>query len=113
MAGDVALVLVVAVAAYATRVAGLVLGRRTKARRDEKGRGSAAWDRFLAYVPVAVFAALLVPDLGVGTGDMLPRLAGAALAAVVVLRFGHLWAGLAAGMATYWTVGTLALWWAA
>ena len=108
MAGDVVLVLVVAVAAYATRVAGLVFGRRTKARREEEKDGApAAWDRFLAYVPVAVFAALLVPDLGVGTGDMLPRLSGAVLAAVVVLRFGHLWAGLVAGMTTYWVAGVL------
>ncbi len=109
VAGDLLMVLVVAVIAYATRAAGLVFGQRSKARPDEeKRRASMSWDRFLAYVPVAIFAALVVPDLGVGTGDVLPRLAGATLAAVVVIRFGHLWTGLASGMAAYWMTGALA-----
>ena len=107
MIGSLALMLVVATIAYATRAAGLLLGRRSTEGEGEKGPAAAAWNRFLAYVPVAIFAALLVPDLGVGTEDMLPRLAGATLAAAVVLRFGYLWAGLASGMAAYWTVGGL------
>ena len=65
-------------------------------------------DRLLGYVPVAAFAALVAPNLGLGTPEMLPRLFGAAVAAAVVLRFGQLWAGLGAGMASYWAVSTLA-----
>lgn len=90
-------VLIVAVAAvtYATRIAGFSLGKR--AVPD-------AVNRFLMDVPVAVFAALIVPGLGL-TGDKpWPRLLGAGLAALVVSRTGKLWAALAAGMAAYWLI---------
>jgi branched-subunit amino acid transport protein len=88
-----ALILVVAVATYATRLAGLTL------------RGSRIpplLDRFLAYIPIAVFAALIAPNLGIGTSQMAPRLIGVVAAALVVLRVRWLWAGLVAGMAAYW-----------
>ena len=67
-----------------------------------------ALDGLLGYVPVAAFAALIAPGLSLGTPEMLPRLFRVAIAAVVVLRIGHLWAGLGAGMASYWTASALA-----
>jgi branched-subunit amino acid transport protein len=67
-----------------------------------------ALDGLLGYVPVAAFAALIALGLSLGTPEMLPRLFRAAIAAAVVLRIGHLWAGLGAGMASYWTASALA-----
>ena len=88
-----ALVLAVALATYGTRVAGLALRER---------RIPPAMERFLAYVPMAVFAALITPSLGVGTGEVAPRLLGAGAAALAMLRVRQLWVGLVAGMAAYW-----------
>jgi branched-subunit amino acid transport protein len=78
---------------YGTRLTGLMLGRR--AIPD-------LLSRFLAYVPLAVFASLITPDLGVGTAELFPRLIGIVAAGAIVLRVRQLWAGLATGMAVYW-----------
>jgi branched-subunit amino acid transport protein len=74
-------------------VAGLSLGKR---------KPPPAIRQFLAYVPIAAFAALVVPDLAAGGDETAPRLVGAAIAALVVYRFGKLWACIAVGMAVYW-----------
>jgi uncharacterized membrane protein len=118
VSGGLALILAAALVTYATRLAGLLLAARLQDRKAEsgvtpeahglRGRAWAAFDGLLGYVPVAAFAALIAPDLGLGTPEMLPRLFGAAVAAAVVLRFGHLWAGLGAGMAAYWAAASLA-----
>lgn len=89
----VALVVIVALATYATRVVGFTLAGH---------RIPPLLDRFLAYVPLAVFAALITPNAGVGTRQVAPRLIGLVAAALVVLRVRGLWAGLVAGMAAYW-----------
>jgi branched-subunit amino acid transport protein len=93
-----ALVLAVAAATYGTRLSGFLLRDRAV---------PPAVDRFLAYVPVAAFAALLAPGLGLTNGQLLPRLIGAGMAALVVLRTRRLWAGLAVGMALFWFVSAL------
>lgn len=93
-----AVILAAGAITYGTRLTGLLLGRH--AVPD-------LLSRFLAYVPVAVFAALITPDLGVGTGELLPRIAGVVVAGIVVLRARQLWAGLAAGMVGYWLVRLL------
>jgi branched-subunit amino acid transport protein len=113
-----ALILAAALVTYATRLAGLLLAARLESRGAEAGdpRGTGrlrgrtwdALDGLMGYVPVAAFAALIAPDLGLGTPEMLPRLFGATVAAAVVLRVGHLWAGLGAGMAAYWAFSALA-----
>jgi branched-subunit amino acid transport protein len=95
-----ALILTAGLITYATRLAGLLLGRFTVPPTIE---------RFLAYVPVAVFAALITPDLGVGTKGLLPRLAGVIAAGLVVLRYRQLWAGLGVGMGVYWLMTGLPL----
>jgi len=92
------LVLAVAAVTYLTRVAGFALGDREM---------SPAFDRFLAYVPVASFAALAIPGIADGAGTLPSRVIGATLATLVVLRFGKLWTCLLAGMAGFWLVGLL------
>ena len=91
----IVLIVAVAIATYATRYAGFLLGER---------KLPPAFDRFLAYVPVAAFAALVTPGLADGAGTLPARLVGAAVAALVVLRFGVLWGGLIAGMLGFWAV---------
>jgi branched-subunit amino acid transport protein len=86
----------VAVLTYLTRIAGFRLGDR---------RLPPAFDRFLAYVPVAAFAALAIPGVAEGAGTFPARLIGATVSSLVVLRFSHLWAGLLAGMAGFWLTG--------
>ena len=85
------IVIAAGLATYATRLAGLLLGER---------QAPATVERFLGYVPVAVFAALAAPGL-VNGGEAPIRLLGAIAAAAAVLRFGQLWAGLVAGMTVY------------
>ena len=84
-----------AVLTYATRFAGLGLGKR---------QPPPVAKRFLGYVPIAAFAAIIAPDLAVGGSETASRLIGATIAAVAVYRFGKLWACIAAGMAVYWLV---------
>jgi branched-subunit amino acid transport protein len=87
-----ALILALAVLIYLTRIAGLLLGAR---------QAPPAVARALHYVPIAAFAALIVPGLVV-PGDVIPRLVAAVGTGVVALRFGKLWAALLVGMAIYW-----------
>lgn len=90
---NMALVLAVAGVTYLTRIAGFSIG----------GRPIPPFvDRFLTYVPVAAFAALIVAGVDAGSADLLPRIIGLVLAAIVVLRWKALWAGLAAGMGVFW-----------
>lgn len=91
-------ILVVAAVTYATRLAGFALGRRAV---------PPAVERFLAFVPVAAFAALVAPGLTVGGGELAPRLLAATAAAIAVLRSRKLWLGLATGMAAYWAARAL------
>lgn len=91
-------IVAVAIATYLTRIAGFRMSRSTI---------PPAFNRFLAYVPVASFAALAAPDIADGPGTLPARLIGAGLAALVVLRVGPLWAGLLAGMAGFWGAGFL------
>jgi branched-subunit amino acid transport protein len=90
------IILSVAALTYLTRIAGFRLGDRHL---------PPAFDRFLAYVPIAAFAALALPGVAEGAGAFPARLAGAALAALAVIRFGHLWTGLLAGMVGFWVMG--------
>ena len=93
------LILAAAVASYATRIAGFTLNRKAIPRR---------LDRILTYVPIAAFAALIVPGLSGEDGGLdAVRIAAAALAAVAVLLTRQLWAALLAGMVIYWVLGSL------
>jgi branched-subunit amino acid transport protein len=88
-----ALILAIGLATYAIRITGFALPATAI---------PPSIDRFLRYVPIAAFAALITPGIGAGTDDLLARLAGAALASIAVLRFRALWIGLTIGMAVYW-----------
>jgi branched-subunit amino acid transport protein len=77
---------------FGSRLAGLAL-------RAEPGP---FWQRFLHYVPIAVFAALVTPSLAGESGEGEIRLAAAAVAAVAAWRTKRLGIALAVGMATFW-----------
>ncbi|MCY1073582.1 AzlD domain-containing protein [Archangium lansingense] len=77
---------------YASRLVGLWLHARVPA----------FWMRFLRFVPIAVFAALVVPALPGERGEATARFLAAGLAALASWRFRKLWLGLATGMTAYW-----------
>lgn len=60
------------------------------------------WVRFLHFVPVAVFAALVTPSLEGHRGEWAIRVAAAALAAAAAWRTRQLWVAIAVGMAVFW-----------
>jgi branched-subunit amino acid transport protein len=78
---------------YGTRFAGLKLGKREVPKVAR---------RFLSYVPIAAFAAIVAPGLAGTHDDLVPRLAAAMAATLVALRFRRLWACIALGMAVFW-----------
>ena len=86
------MILALAVLTYLTRISGFLLGAR---------QAPPVVARALYYVPVAAFAALIVPGLVV-PGEITPRLLAAVCTGVVALRLGKLWAALLVGMAVYW-----------
>ena len=60
------------------------------------------WLRFLHFVPIAVFAALVTPSLEGSRGEGGIRVTAAALAAVVAWRTRNLAVTVAVGLATFW-----------
>lgn len=92
MTGVLPIILGMAVVTYVPRLAGLWL----------RARVPPFWVRFLRFVPIAVFAALVVPALPGEHGEGWVRLGAAALAALASWRTRKLWVGLVTGMAAYW-----------
>ena len=86
-------IVLMALVTYGPRLAGFVLAGR---------RVSAFWLRFLHFVPIAVFAALIVPALPGTQGEGGIRLIAAALASVVIWRTRSLWLGMTVGMGAFW-----------
>lgn len=64
------------------------------------------WTRYLQFVPVAVFTALVVPALP-SPGETPVRLFAAGVAALALWRFGTLWFGLLVGMVVFWGLRAL------
>jgi branched-subunit amino acid transport protein len=60
------------------------------------------WVRFLHFVPIAVFAALVTPSLEGTEGEWGIRLTAAAVAIAAAWRTKQLWVAIAAGMLTFW-----------
>ena len=60
------------------------------------------WLRFLHFVPIAVFAALVTPSLAgdFGAGEI--RIAAAGVTGLAAWRWRNLGLALAAGLATFW-----------
>ena len=82
---------------FGSRLAGLTLQMRL----------APFWLRFLHFVPIAVFAALVTPSLQGSRGEGGIRLAGAILAAAVAWRTRQLALAIAAGMAAFWLLRLL------
>jgi branched-subunit amino acid transport protein len=80
---------------FATRYAGLLLGDRAVPPFVA---------RFLHFVPIAAFAALVTPGLTESGDEALARLLAAGIASVVVVRFGRLWLCLVVGMLVFWAL---------
>lgn len=60
------------------------------------------WLRFLHFVPISVFAALVTPSLQGSRGEGEIRFAAAVLAVLVAWRTRHLALTIAVGMAAFW-----------
>jgi branched-subunit amino acid transport protein len=77
---------------FGSRYAGLVLRREPPA----------FWGRFLHFVPIAVFAALVTPSLQGDRGEGEIRLAAVALAAAVAWRWSSFALAIVVGLASFW-----------
>ena len=64
----------------------------------------AFWERFLHFIPIAVFAALVTPSLEGSAGEGDVRLAAAGAATVVAWRTRNLGLAIAAGMLSFWAL---------
>jgi branched-subunit amino acid transport protein len=60
------------------------------------------WVRFLHFVPIAVFAALVTPSVEGGFGEGEIRLAAAVAAGLVAWRTANLGLAIAVGMLAFW-----------
>lgn len=60
------------------------------------------WVRFLHFVPIAVFAALVTPYVEGGRGEGEIRLVAVLAAVLAAWRFRRLWVAIAAGMVVFW-----------
>lgn len=60
------------------------------------------WLRFLHFVPIAVFAALVTPSLEGPRGEGEIRIVAAVVAALMAWRTRNLGIALAVGMTTFW-----------
>ena len=91
-------ILLMALVTYGPRLLGFVLSGRPVA---------GFWLRFLHFVPISVFGALIVPALPGEEGDLGVRLVAASLAGLVLWRVRSLWVGIAVGMAAFWLLRLL------
>ena len=87
------IILLMAVVTYVPRLAGFLLSEQNV---------SSFWLRFLHFVPIAVFAALISPALLGIQGEGNIRLLAAFLAAIIIWRSESLWLGIVSGMAAFW-----------
>jgi branched chain amino acid efflux pump len=60
------------------------------------------WIRFLHFVPISVFAALITPSLQGGLGEGEIRVVGAVATALAAWRTKSLGISIAAGMVVFW-----------
>lgn len=60
------------------------------------------WIRFLHFVPIAVFAALVTPSLQGDLGEGEIRVLAAVVAALAAWRARQLWVAILVGMAVFW-----------
>jgi branched-subunit amino acid transport protein len=77
---------------FGSRYAGLTL----------RGELPPFWLRFLRFVPIAVFAALVVPEIPGSRGEGLERVIAAVLGGLAAWRVKQLWVAVLVGMAAFW-----------
>ena len=65
------------------------------------------WLRFMRFVPIAVFAALVTPNIAGSSGEGTVRVFAAAICGLLAWRTQQLWIGLFAGMAAFWFLRTV------
>lgn len=94
----VAIIMGMALLTYGTRLAGLALVDVAV---------PAFWLRFLRFVPVAVFAALVAPALPGDRGEWPVRLIAAVIAGIATWWTRKLWVGILTGMACFWLLRLL------
>jgi branched-subunit amino acid transport protein len=58
--------------------------------------------RFLRFVPIAVFAALVAPNLAGDRGEWLERVIAAVLAGVAAWHTRQLWVAIVVGVVVFW-----------
>jgi branched-subunit amino acid transport protein len=85
-------ILLMALVTFLPRLAGVALAGRQVPR---------FWLRFLRFVPISVFAVLIVPSLP-GPGGLPARLGAAAVAVLLMWRLRNLAVGLIGGLAAFW-----------
>jgi branched-subunit amino acid transport protein len=90
-------ILGMALVTYLPRLAGFILSGR---------HVSPFWLRFLRFVPLTVFAALIAPALLGSSNEGWVRLIAAALAGLVLWWFKSLWVGIVVGMIMFWLLRT-------
>jgi branched-subunit amino acid transport protein len=85
-------ILLMALVTFLPRLAGFALAGREVPR---------FWLRFLRFVPISVFAVLIVPSLP-GPGGLPARLGAAAVAVLLMWRKAGLAVGLLGGLGAFW-----------
>ncbi|WP_110885511.1 AzlD domain-containing protein [Deinococcus yavapaiensis] len=90
---DTLVILGMAVITYGTRFVGLRLMNLEL---------TPFWLAFLRFVPISVFAALVVPSVAASSADVGARLLAAVGAGLVMWRTKQLWLGLLLGMSLFW-----------
>jgi branched-subunit amino acid transport protein len=89
-----ATIMLMALVTYLPRLAGFFLAGRTV---------PPFWLRFLRFVPISVFAVLIVPSLA-GPGGLPARLTAAAVCFLLIWRRAGLAVGLFGGLGTFWLI---------
>ncbi len=92
------IIVLMALVTYGPRLAGFALS---------DVRVSSFWLRFLHFVPITVFAALIVPALPGDGEEVGVRLVATTLAALALWRVKRLWVGIAVGMSVFWLLRAL------
>jgi branched-subunit amino acid transport protein len=87
-----------ALVTYLPRLMGFLLSGR---------QVSPFWLRFLHFVPLTVFAAIIVPALPGSSSDGFIRGVTAVLAGFSVWKFKRLWIGIVVGMGAFWLLRVL------
>lgn len=91
-------ILLMALVTYSPRLLGFLLAGY---------KVSSFWKAFLNYVPIAVFAALIVPALASNTNELDSRLPAALITSLVIWKFKNLSLGILAGMSSFWLLRAL------